>query len=195
MTRIALITGKSNSWANDLWKTLRQISTIHEYYVAEVCNLGSRAPEGESEASYLYIPSLMDRDGMMPDLSEAEMAFQQSAPLRPRKLVLLSSALIYGTGPGRQCLVEEDYAAGSHGWHQICSRWKSLEAMAGQYLRADVPLTVLRPTTVLPSPALLSKRLKRRLIVTLAGHDPTLQLLSLGDLAEAILCAIERNRP
>jgi 1-acyl-sn-glycerol-3-phosphate acyltransferase len=195
MARVALIAGKSNPWANDLLKTLRQVRIIHEYDFAEIEILCSRVQEGESEASYVYLPSSTDRDGMMPDLSEAELVFQQSARLRPRKLVLLSSALIYGTGPGRQSLVDEDHAAGSHGGHQICSRWKSLEAMAGQYLRGDVPLTVLRPTTVLPSPALLSQRLKHRLTLTLPGHDPTLQLLSLGDLAEGILCAIERDRP
>jgi 1-acyl-sn-glycerol-3-phosphate acyltransferase len=195
MARIALIARKSNSWAHDLLETLRLVRSIHEFYFAEICNLCSRAQEDESEASYVYIPSLTDRDGMMPDLSEAELVFQQSARLRPRKLVLLSSALIYGTGPGRQSLVEEDHAAGSYGGHQICSRWKSLEATASRYLRGDLPLTVLRPTTVLPSPALLSQRLKRRLTLTLPGHDPTLQLLSLGDLAEAMLCAIERERP
>ena len=195
MARIALIARKGNSWATGLLKTLRQVRTIHEWYFAEICNLCSRAEGSDSETSYIYIPSLTDREGMMPDLSEAERVFQQCASLRPTKLILLSSALIYGTGPGRQSLVEEDHAAGSYGGHQICNRWKSLEAMAVQYLRGDAPLTILRPTTVLPSPALLSQRLKRWLTLTLPGHDPTLQLLSLGDLAEAMHCAIERDRP
>ncbi len=132
----------------------------------------------------------------MPDLSEAEQVFQQSARIRPRNFILFSSALIYGTGPARKSLVTEDYSARGFGTDQICNRWKALEAAAAvRLLKANVPLTILRAATVLPSPTLLSRRLMRRLIVTLPGHDPTLQFLSLGDLAEAVLCAIERGRP
>src|SRR5258707_1017704 len=193
MARIALIARSSNSWAKNLLSALLQIKTTHECDFAEATGLCGRADASESETSYVYIPSLTDRDGMMPDLSEAEWVFQQVAKLRPRKLVLLSSALIYGAGTARKNLVTEEYVAPGHGGNQVCNRWKSLEAMAGR-LQGDVPLTILRLTTVLPSPALLSRRLMRRLTVTLPGHDPTLQFLSLKDLAGAILCAIERDR-
>src|SRR2546426_488874 len=57
------------------------------------------------------------------------------------------------------------------------------------------PLMILRPATILPSPTLLSRRLMRRLMVTIPGHDPVLQLLSLADLAEAVLCSVERGVP
>jgi len=195
MARIALIAQNDNRWANSILQTLSQARTTHKCYFAELGSFCNSADESDPEASYVYIPSLIDWEGMIPDLSEAERVFQRAARLRPRKLVLLSSALIYGTGPWRLGLVSEDYAAGNYRGNQICSRWKSLEAMAGQYLNGNVPLTILRPTTVLPSPALLSRRLMRRFTFTLPGHDPTLQLLALCDLAEALLCAIEQDKP
>ncbi|HTD22321.1 MAG TPA: 1-acyl-sn-glycerol-3-phosphate acyltransferase [Terriglobales bacterium] len=197
MARIALIAQKDNRWANSILQILSQARTTHECYFAELGSFCNSADESDPEASYVYIPSLIDREGIIPDLSEAERVFQRSARLRPRKLVLLSSALIYGTGPWRLGLVSEDYTAGNYRGDQICSRWKSLEATAGQCLnlKGNVPLIILRPTTVLPSPALLSRRLMRRFTFTLPGHDPTLQLLSLCDLAEALLCALEQDKP
>jgi 1-acyl-sn-glycerol-3-phosphate acyltransferase len=195
MAKIALVAQENNRWAKRLLQLLSLAKTTHDCYFAELCNFCSRSSdEGNSEVSYIYTPSLTDRAGMMPDVSEAERVFQQSAKLRPRKLVLLSSALIYGIGPGRQGLVGENYAAGIDRGNRISSGWKLLEAMAGQYLKGEVPLTILRPTTVLPSPALLSQRLVRRFTLTLPGHDPSLQFLTLSDLAEALLCAVEQNR-
>jgi 1-acyl-sn-glycerol-3-phosphate acyltransferase len=131
---------------------------------------------------------------MLPNLGEAASVLQQVAATRPKNLVLLSSALIYGTGPGRQSLVSEEYAAVGSGKHRVSSAWKAVEALAKQELGSVVPLTILRPVTVLPSPALASRRLQRKLSLTLPGHNPTLQLLSLGDLAEAVRCAVNGKR-
>ena len=195
MARIALIAQSNNRWASSLLQALGQARTAHECCFAELSSFCNSVDASGPEASYVYAPSFIDREGMMPDLSEAERVFQRSAGLRPKKLVLLSSALIYGTGPWRLGLVSEDYIAGNYRGDQICRGWRSLEAMAGQYLQGNLPLTILRPTTVLPSPSLLSRRLMRRLALTLPGHDPTLQLLSLSDLAEALLCALEQDKP
>lgn len=195
MSRIALIARVGNTWARALLQSLRWARPTHEYDLAEVAGFCSRAAEHDSELSCIYVPSLMDKEGTKPDLSEAEGVFQQSARIRPRNFILLSSALIYGTGPARKSLVTEDYSARSFGTHQICSRWELLEEVGARLLKANVPLTILRPATVLPSPTLLSRRLMRRFIVTMPGHDPVLQLLSLADLAEAVLRAIERGVP
>src|SRR5437016_14042256 len=56
-----------------------------------------------------------------------------------------------------------------------------------------MPLAILRPATVLSSPALLSRRLMARVTVTLAGNDPVVQLLSLEDLAGAVVCAAQQH--
>ncbi|HYT08137.1 MAG TPA: 1-acyl-sn-glycerol-3-phosphate acyltransferase [Rugosimonospora sp.] len=195
MARIALIARGGNTWARALLQSLRRARPIHEYDLAEVASFCNRAAEHDSELSCIYIPSLTDKEGTMPDLPEAEQVFQQSARIRPKNFILLSSALIYGTGPGRKSLVTEDYSARGFGTYQICRRWKLLEEAGARLLKANVPLTILRPATILPSPTLLSRRLMRRLMVTIPGHDPVLQLLSLADLAEAVLCSVERGRP
>src|SRR5262249_47721490 len=110
-------------------------------------------------------------------------------------LVLLSSALIYGIAPGRQALAAEDYSAPRNTRHVISEQWNALEDLAHTSLDQSMPLTVLRPVTALPSPTWLSRRLSRRFVLTHPGHDPSLQLLSLSDLAEAIRCAIEQDAP
>src|SRR5260370_11685212 len=194
MARIALIARAGNAWARGLLQSPRRAGPTHEYELTEVAGFCSRAAEPDSELSCIYIPSLTDKEGTLPDLSEAERVFQQSGGIRPRKFVLLSSALIYGTGPARKSLVTEDYSAPGFGTGQICSRWKLLEEAGARLLKTNVPLTILRPATVLPSPTLLSRRLMRRLIAITPGHDPVVQFLSLADLAEAVLCSVERGQ-
>ncbi|HEV2987443.1 MAG TPA: 1-acyl-sn-glycerol-3-phosphate acyltransferase [Candidatus Angelobacter sp.] len=188
MATIALVAGEDNHWAKKLIEVLSKAAPSHRCYFA---GSGTFA---DSQASYIYVPSLTDREGMIPDLLQAEQDFQRCAGLHPKKLVLLSSALIYGTGPGRMGLVAENYVAGTYRSDPISGAWKSLEALASQYLTGVLQLTILRPVTVLPSPSLVSGRLTRRLTVTLPGHDPTLQLLSLSELAHALICAIEHDQ-
>ena len=188
MASLAIV-ARANTWTSDLFNHLRQASPGSECRFFDVEDFCAGSSDGDAATAYVYVPSLADRDGMAPDLCEARQVFQQFARVRARKLVLLSSALIYGTGTGRQSLVTEDYCAPSQGRDQIAGRWKSFEALAGGLLNGATPVTILRPTTVLPSPALLSRRIARRFTITLAGHDPTVQFLSLQDLAQAVRCA------
>jgi 1-acyl-sn-glycerol-3-phosphate acyltransferase len=190
--RIALIARSSNSWAQDVFGLLSRTIDPLQWRVIDAGEFCLPASETDLETAFVYIPSLTDREGMLPDLCEAASVLKRLAAFRPVKIVLLSSHLIYGTGPGRQSLVSEDYASVGFGWRRISSAWKSLEAVAEQELGSVVPLTVLRPVTVLPSPALASRRLQRKIGITLPGHNTTMQLLSLKDLAEALRCAVER---
>src|SRR5215470_13509354 len=100
MASIAVIARGGNSLAVSLAQTLRlQRPAIQ-------CDCVSiPGPSVARCESCVYIPTLCDRNGMVPDLKEAEAVFQQSAQLPNIKFVLLSSALIYGTGPGRQSMV------------------------------------------------------------------------------------------
>jgi 1-acyl-sn-glycerol-3-phosphate acyltransferase len=101
--------------------------------------------------------------------------------------------MIYGAGPGRQSLVTEEYTGSTSGG-RIPRSWRSLEDAASRHLRDKIRLTILRPVTVVPSNALLSRRLVSGITLTLPGHDPVVQLLSVPDLARAILCAVEVER-
>jgi 1-acyl-sn-glycerol-3-phosphate acyltransferase/nucleoside-diphosphate-sugar epimerase len=147
----------------------------------------------DSQTTCIYVPSAHDRDGMTPDLAEAEIVFQQTARSGFGKLILLSSALIYGTDRGRQALVTEDYSAPGVR-PRIPSNWYSLEAAAATHLRIETILTVLRPSTVLPSREFPTRRLSNRFVITLPGHDPVLQLLSFADLANAVFLAITQDK-
>lgn len=208
--RIVLIARSSNTWAEDIFRLLSR-STDQEQWsftdANEFCRPGGNEDPSaggldapitplDSETACVYIPSFADHEGMLPDLAEAASVLQQVAATRPPKnLVLLSSALIYGAGPRRQNLVSEEYAGVGFGKHRVSSAWKALEALAQQELGSVVPLTILRPVTVVPSPVLASRRLQRKTSLTLPGHNPTLQLLSLDDLAEAVRCAVDEKKP
>src|SRR5262245_61176149 len=169
MPRIALIARGDNAWAASLLTTLRQLRSSYEWSLAGTEGLRRGAAAGadplESQINDGYVPSFSDRDAMMPDLAEAERVFEQSSTVQPRKFILLSSALVYGTSPARQGLVNEDYPG--HGGREIRSRWKALEESATRCFNGRAPLTILRPTTVMGSPALLSRRLMRKIVVTL----------------------------
>lgn len=144
-------------------------------------------------ARHVYLASLSGPDGMTPDLTEAQRVLRSLATANAAKVVILSSALVYGTGPARQAMVSEEYPVPRKGG-AISEAWRSLEELAARYLPPPLKLTVLRAVTVVPSRALLSRLLTRRLVPTLAGFDPILQLLSPGDLAQAIRRALDGDR-
>jgi 1-acyl-sn-glycerol-3-phosphate acyltransferase/nucleoside-diphosphate-sugar epimerase len=146
-----------------------------------------------AEGIYVYLPGAADSDGTLPDLAEAERVFQLVAERGGRQFVLLSSALIYGTGPGRQALVTEDYTAPGNG-KTICDGWTSLESLAGDYLSGKLSLTTLRTSPVWGSSAFPASSLARKFVATLPGHDPVFQFLSIKDLAQAIELAIESGK-
>ena len=193
--RTTIFAGNNNSLATSLLNRLRQSSTAGEWHLADIKDFCSLVASGDPEQRYVYIPSLSVGDGMAPDLSEAKWLFEQAGKMRGGKFILISSALIYGIGAGRQALVSEDYSAARNHRYVVGTQWRALEALAHDSLDKNAQLTVLRPVTVVPSPGWLSQRLLHKFVLTLPGHDPTLQLLSISDLAEAVHSAIEQNRP
>jgi 1-acyl-sn-glycerol-3-phosphate acyltransferase/nucleoside-diphosphate-sugar epimerase len=194
MANFALITHQENAWAGSLFAALRNATQADDCVLEELSAFLDRADAQQRRVTYIYVPSFAGRDGMAPDLAEAEQLFERCAGLRPAKLILLSSALVYGTATTRQGLAGEDYATPRHGRDAISRAWRALESAARQHVNGIAPLVILRPVTVLPSPALVARRMARRFVITLAGHDPTLQLLSLEDLASAMLCAVRTDR-
>src|SRR5215510_12420998 len=149
MASIAVIARGGNSLALSLTEALRQQNPLTQFDLVSPGSSVSRACD-----SAVYVPSLPDRNGMLPDLAEAERFVQQSAQLEGKKLAVISSALIYGTGPGRQSLVAEDYSAATGSSRRIAHQWKRLENLLCQSFTGRVRLTILRPVTVVPSHAL-----------------------------------------
>src|SRR5262245_43102620 len=195
MARIALLADKSNNFATELLATLRESRPGHEFQFFDAAKSLALAKARDFGDCCVYVPAFADRDGMLPDLVEASRLFKRAIGLKKTRFLLISSALIYGAGCGRQALVTEDYSFPSNGRRTVPEKWSSLEIMARQSLPGDVQLVVLRPVTVLSSQSMFDRILRSRFIFTLPGHDPTLQLLSLSDLAEAVCCAAERDQP
>jgi 1-acyl-sn-glycerol-3-phosphate acyltransferase len=156
----------------------------------DFCNRTSRSGNNH----FLYLPSFTESAGMTPDTIEAEQVYRRLARIEGAKVVVVSSALVYGIGPGRQPLVDEEYSAPRKGNDTVCAAWNKFEGLAIQHLTPQARLTILRPVTVVPSESLLSNMLRKRFIPTLPGHDATLQLLSPDDLARAIRCAFASDK-
>ena len=193
MAKIAIIAAAGNSWARSVLDALQQ-RRGPEYSFADVAAFGNNPDTNTLEAGGVYIASFIDRDGLMPDLVEAKNLFGCLGKLGSFKFVLLSSALIYGIGPGRQCFATEEYSCPGNCGRSVCGPWSSLETLAHQFLPSDARLTILRPATVIPSPTIFKRRLSSTLALTLPGHDPVMQFLSINDLAEAIARALEQDK-
>jgi 1-acyl-sn-glycerol-3-phosphate acyltransferase len=194
--RVTVVAGSNNLLAQELLSLLRQ-SVGYDWQLIDTGTLGALSDPGTPDQVHLCIPSFSsDDDGMSPDLAEAGRIFDHAEKIQSGKFILLSSALIYGIGAGRQGLVTEDYSAPRNPRYRICGRWKALEELARASLsqHRNVALTVLRPVTIVPSSTWLAGRLSRRFVLTLPGHNPSLQLITLSDLAEAIRCAIEQDK-
>lgn len=192
MRRIPIIVPSGNPWAETIYRVLSHPGRT-EYYPASAQEFIREAEQDGSRC--LYAPALAGREGVVPDLPRADAAFQHLAQLKTGTVLLVSSALIYGIGPGRQSLATEEYVAPGNDGRRICEQWSALEDLACRSLSRNVRLVILRPVVVLPSPTIFSRLLSRSLAPTIPGHDPSLQFLSLDDLAQAIDCAFERNQP
>jgi 1-acyl-sn-glycerol-3-phosphate acyltransferase/nucleoside-diphosphate-sugar epimerase len=148
-----------------------------------------------ANAVYIYLPHSADRDGMIPDLDEARGVFQYVVEQKCRHFILLSSALIYGTGPNRPPFVDEGYCAPGNAEGRIRDRWESLESLATSQLGDRTTLTIFRLCPIAGSSSFPARLFSRSIVPTLPGHDPVFQLLSVKDLAQAVRCAIEQQKP
>jgi 1-acyl-sn-glycerol-3-phosphate acyltransferase/nucleoside-diphosphate-sugar epimerase len=142
----------------------------------------------------IYRPRLRGRKLALPDLEEAEARLRACAAARPAKLVLISSAAVHAPRHDHPGHVKEALRTASR--NPVSQAWSELEELAERLLPPE-SLTILRPVAVLArdSPDYLSRLLHGRLAFTLPGHDPTIQLLSPANLADAVARAVERGRP
>jgi 1-acyl-sn-glycerol-3-phosphate acyltransferase/nucleoside-diphosphate-sugar epimerase len=144
------------------------------------------------ETNCVYLPAAASSDGTLPDLGEAQRVLQRAAQIPIKQFVLLSSALVYGIGSNRHAMVEEDYSLPGSESQEICRQWRSLESLAATLL-GESALAILRPCPIAALSAFPAQTLSRRLAVTLPGHDPVFQFLSVPDLAGAVLAVVEQG--
>ena len=193
MAAVAVLSSNHNWWAETLFNALKR-SGKQEYTFlspSEFCNI---ARESIIERVCVYAPPFADHNGATPDLIQSESVLRQISQLPKARLVLISSALIYGIGPARQPFAGEESSPRRKGSKRICDQWIRLEELAQSCLSEHVRFTTLRPVSVLPSPTLFSERLLSPFVATLPGHDPVFQVLSLEDLVDAIVKSIDLNK-
>lgn len=188
---MVLVARNDNRLASGLLSVLQ--SSAPDKWEAVTPEVFCKRPAENPQATCIFVPTLRGRDGMLPDNEEADRVFQAAAASGIKKMILLSSALVYGTGPGRQPMAGENYSLPGNN-QRICSEWSLLEASATRRFSGRLILTIFRQSLVLASQNVLARRLANQFVVTLPGHDPVLQLLSLSDLAEALLCAVAQDK-
>ncbi len=106
--------------------------------------------------------------------------------------VLVSSAAAYGATPYGTGDVDETWAPPTVHTNTIAEWWLALEREVMASARAG-RVTVLRAAPVLDGESYVSRLLRGAAAVTIAGHDPTIQLLSVEDLAAAVEGALTRR--
>jgi 1-acyl-sn-glycerol-3-phosphate acyltransferase len=190
---LAVLSAKNNSLATGL---LNEFSRLRPEWRCFLLNDEDkdRADLDGAATSCIFVPSFTTRDRLSPDLSEARRLFENTSLRQVTQFVLISSALIYGTGPGRHGLAAEDHLPHPANASRISDEWSSLEALAREYTGSTTTLTILRPAIVLAADNLFSSLLSRPFVPSLPGHDPVLQFLGLSDLAAAVICAVRANK-
>ena len=150
----------------------------------------------------VYVAAARASDGGpkgMPDLDDAEAVLEACAAADLPHVVLISSAAVHEPSHHHPGVVTEDRLAPLRHGNRIAARWRELESLARETVgkRNGVVLTILRPVTtpVAGGPGnRVGRLLTGRLALTLPGHDPSVQLLSLGDLSDAVARAVEAGR-
>jgi 1-acyl-sn-glycerol-3-phosphate acyltransferase/nucleoside-diphosphate-sugar epimerase len=131
-----------------------------------------------------------------PDVAAARALSERlvSAPLK--HAVIVSSAAVYGPNHQNAGLLDET-AFIADGRSEIADGWRAVERLTkqiGERSGADPTVrTVLRPAAVLDGSDYFSRLFTGRVAVTYPGHDPTIQFLSVHDLAGALATLIARR--
>jgi 1-acyl-sn-glycerol-3-phosphate acyltransferase/nucleoside-diphosphate-sugar epimerase len=141
------------------------------------------------------LPTLCAAPHAGPDVAQARRALYVCKQAGVARVIVVSSAEAYGATPRNPGLMAESRPIVRSAKNAISTLWLELEAAARELIVAPQTLTILRPC---PVPVrgrsdYFSRLLTGRAAITLAGHDPTIQLLDPTDLASAIACAMARS--
>jgi 1-acyl-sn-glycerol-3-phosphate acyltransferase/nucleoside-diphosphate-sugar epimerase len=180
------------------------INRLSKSAVVEACQLAPRFNSGYallfSEHAIdmvVYSPQLRRKNEMIPNLAEAAMVFEECSRAGIAKVVVVSSAAIYGADPHNPGFIAESHAPVRCDKNSVGNYWDKLEILADEYVGqlTDASLTILRPVAVpvRGGTDYFSRLFRRGLVPTLPLYDPSLQLLTPDDLAQAVCCAVESS--
>ena len=180
------------------------VNRLSKSPVVEACQLAPQFNGGyallfteHAIDTVVYAPQLRRKNEMIPNLAEAAMVFAECARAGIAKVIVLSSAMIYGADPHNPGFIVESRAPLRRDKNPLGNDWATLEALADAYVGqpTDATLTILRPWRFRSAVVrTISVGLFRQgLVPTLPLYDPSIQLLSPDDLAQAVCCAVERS--
>lgn len=180
------------------------VNRLRKSIVVETCQLARRFDGGYaalcSEGSIdtvVYVPQLRHSNGMIPNLAEAALVLEECAQAGLARVVVVSSAAIYGATPYNPGFIVESRPLLPADKNPIGQHWATFEALAEQSVGqvTATALTILRPAAmpVHDGTDYFSRFFRRGLRPTVPLHDPSLQLLSPDDLAQAVCGAVERS--
>jgi 1-acyl-sn-glycerol-3-phosphate acyltransferase/nucleoside-diphosphate-sugar epimerase len=180
------------------------VNSLSKSPVVEACQLAPQFNGGyallcteHAIDTVVYTPQLRRQNEMIPNLAEAAMVFAECARARIARVVVVSSAMIYGADPHNPGFIVETRAPLRRDKNPLGNGWAKLETLADAYVgqSTSATLTILRPVAVpvRGGTDYFSRIFRQGLVPTLPLYDPSLQLLSLDDLAQAVCCAVERS--
>ena len=146
---------------------------------------------GISGGTVVLSPLRTRRRRQIVDVDYAKSVIQTCSRLGGSRFVLISSAEVYGADYANPGLMREKEKPTPRRPNGIAERWAEIEVTASEAFRAG-ELIVLRPCWTLTHTErdLISRLFIPRMTFPLAGHDPTIQLLSIDDMAAAVVAAI-----
>jgi 1-acyl-sn-glycerol-3-phosphate acyltransferase/nucleoside-diphosphate-sugar epimerase len=180
------------------------VNRLSKSPVVEACQLAPQFNGGyallftdHAIDTVVYAPQLCRQNEMIPNLAEAAMVFAECARAGMAKVVVVSSAMIYGADPHNPGFIVEARAPLHGDKNPLGIHWAKLETLADAYVGqpTNATLTILRPVAVpvRGGTDYFSRLFRQGLVPTLPLYDPSIQLLSLDDLAQAVCCAVERS--
>src|SRR5215510_1987295 len=143
----------------------------------------------------IFAPVLTFRKFSVLDLDHAEALFQCCGRARIQRLILLASAMAYDCTHHNPGLISESRPLSASSGNRVAAAWIRLERIARARL-GGAELTVLRlaPMPVRGSGDYFSGLFAGQIAFSFAGYDPSIQVLSLADLARSVRCAVEKSR-
>ncbi len=165
---------------------------LREALAAELRGAAGWQFQEESAACCVYLAGSAFSGA--PDLGHARR-FLEDLPETPLdRLVLVCSAAVFPPGPRHPGMAGETQIPAGRG-HPVARAWRRLERLFQDRRTRSRSVTLLRcaPLVHAAGQDHLHRLLRRSWALIPPGHDPPLQLLSLDDLARAILCVLEHD--
>jgi nucleoside-diphosphate-sugar epimerase len=146
----------------------------------------------------VHLASAFDpsRDGLDSARMDADMArrvLKAASHAGARRLVIVSSAMVYGAWPDSPVPITEQAAVRPNPGFSFAVYKAEVERLAGQW-KTDHPgseVVILRPTTAVASgeSSWVGRAMRAAALVNVGDGDPPVQFLHIDDLADAVALA------